>query len=89
MGKHPPALISMYEFSLKDFAATTKSFWVIEVDNTDYAVVDTYNNNFIAIPVNLDDVTFKTQFKFITPEEVSDGFFFNVVKEKPLKEELN
>lgn len=79
--------IPMHSFSYdygRDFASETKSFWVIEIDDINYAVVDTYNNNFIAVPVNLENGTFKSQFKFITPEDINGGLFENVIKEKAL-----
>jgi amino acid transporter len=79
------AYSSAYTFG-KDSVLNMRAFWTIEQKNEIYAVVDTYNGNFICVPIDIDNATFKAEYIFVKPEEVKDKAFKNVLLKDVLHE---
>lgn len=67
-------------------ASNETAFWTAEIDNSLYAVVDTYNNNFIVVPINIEEFTFKSEYRFINPED-ENVQFKRIVLNEALHEE--
>lgn len=74
------AYSTAYNFG-KDSVLNTRTYWTIEQKNDTYAVVDTFNGNFICVPIDIDNATFKAEYIFVKPEEVKDNFKNVLIKE--------
>ncbi len=67
-------------------ASNEVDFLTVEREGTVFAVIDTYNNNFIVVPIDIEKSTFKSEYKFINPVDEKIQFK-RVVLENPLHEE--
>ncbi|ANY68770.1 hypothetical protein BBD42_21590 [Paenibacillus sp. BIHB 4019] len=76
-----------YNFG-KDSVLNMKEYWVYEAGDITYAIIDTYNGGFISIPININEFTFKAEYKFIDPESLSNGVFKNVKLQEALREKI-
>lgn len=62
-------------------ASDEKEFWTLEKGGSVYAVIDTYNNNFLLVPINVKKSTYKLEYTFINPVDEKIKFKRTVLQE--------